>query len=58
MPFESEKQRRFMWAQHPEIAKKWAHGEHSTSGKKGHKMPSGSVEKKAMKGLKDLKKDG
>lgn len=23
MPFRSEKQRRFMWAEHPEIAKKW-----------------------------------
>lgn len=25
MPFRSESQRRFMWAKHPEIAKKWAH---------------------------------
>jgi hypothetical protein len=25
MPFKSEAQRRFMWAKHPEIAKKWAH---------------------------------
>ena len=24
MPFKSEKQRRFMWAKHPEIAKRWA----------------------------------
>ena len=24
MPFKSEKQRRFMWAEHPEIARKWA----------------------------------
>lgn len=24
MPFKSEKQRRFMWAQHPEIAQRWA----------------------------------
>lgn len=23
MPFKSEKQRRFMWAKHPEIAKEW-----------------------------------
>jgi len=38
MPFKSEKQRRFLWSQHPEIAEKWAHGEHSTKGK-GHKMP-------------------
>jgi hypothetical protein len=25
MPFKSEKQRRFLWAEHPEIAKRWAH---------------------------------
>lgn len=25
MPFQSESQRRFLWARHPEIAKKWAH---------------------------------
>lgn len=25
MPFKSEKQRRFMWAKHPEIARRWAH---------------------------------
>jgi len=25
MPFQSEKQRRFMWAEHPEIAHRWAH---------------------------------
>lgn len=24
-PFASEKQRRYMWAKHPKIAKKWAH---------------------------------
>jgi len=24
MPFQSEKQRRFLWAEHPEIAKRWA----------------------------------
>jgi len=23
MPFKSERQRRFLWARHPEIAKKW-----------------------------------
>ena len=32
MPFQSENQRRFMWAKHPEIAKKWAHGKHSKDG--------------------------
>jgi len=25
MPFKSEDQRRFLWANHPQIAKKWAH---------------------------------
>jgi hypothetical protein len=24
MPFESEKQRKFLWAKHPEIAKRWS----------------------------------
>lgn len=44
MPFRSEQQRRFMWSQHPDIAEKWAHGEHST--KDGaHKMPRGSKRK-------------
>lgn len=33
MPFKSEKQRRFMWANHPDIARKWAHGKHSAKGK-------------------------
>lgn len=38
--FESEKQRRYMWSEHPEIAKKWAHGQHSSEGP-DHKMPAG-----------------
>lgn len=25
MPYQSEKQRRFMYAKHPDIAKKWEH---------------------------------
>lgn len=25
MPFRSEKQRRFLWAKHPDVAKRWAH---------------------------------
>lgn len=37
MPFSSEAQRRFMWANHPDIADKWAHGEHSR--KSNHRMP-------------------
>jgi hypothetical protein len=39
MPFVSEKQRRFMHMAHPDIADRWEHGEHSTKGRKGHKMP-------------------
>ena len=27
MPFESEKQRRYMWAKHPKIARRWANEE-------------------------------
>jgi hypothetical protein len=37
MPFKSENQRRFMWANHPDIAEKWAHGQHSA--KSNHRMP-------------------
>ena len=40
MPYASEKQRRYMWSQHPEIAEKWA--------EKGH----GYVKAKKKKGLK------
>lgn len=29
MPFQSEKQRKFMWANHPEIAQRWADEEKS-----------------------------
>jgi len=25
MPFKSERQRKYMWAKHPKIAKRWAH---------------------------------
>ena len=32
MPFKSEKQRRFLWAEHPDIAKRWAH-EYPNQGK-------------------------
>lgn len=34
MPFQSEAQRRFLWANHPEIAKAWSHGRSSVTGKK------------------------
>lgn len=41
MPFKSENQRRYMWANHPDIAEKWAHGEHSTTSRH-HRMPKRS----------------
>lgn len=49
MPFKSEKQRRFLWAEHPDIAKRWAH-EYPDSNKKlpmyaHHDKPSDSKEK-------------
>jgi len=34
MPFQSESQRRLMWAKHPSIAEAWAHGRSSKTGKK------------------------
>ena len=36
MPFRSEEQRRFMWAKHPEIAKRWTkeHGSKIVPNKK------------------------
>jgi len=49
MPFESEAQRRFMWAKHPRIAKRWAHeypGQHDLpkhKHKKKHEKKSSEV---------------
>jgi hypothetical protein len=28
MPFKSEKQERYLWSEHPEIARKWANEQH------------------------------
>lgn len=52
MPFKSEKQRRFMWAQHPDIAKKWAHSSDEERPKKS-KSKDDSPE---MRGLKKARK--
>jgi len=38
-PFVSEEQRRYLWQNEPEIAKAWAHGKHTSSKRKGQKMP-------------------
>jgi hypothetical protein len=37
MPFKSEKQRRYMWKYHPEIAKRWAEKYGSKIAPKKHK---------------------
>lgn len=29
-PFKSERQRRYLWAKVPRVAKAWAHGKHTT----------------------------
>lgn len=50
MPFKSEAQRKMMWSQHPEIAKKWAHGQHSTD--------HGPAVKRRLKNLGKKKKGG
>lgn len=34
MPFQSEAQRRFMWSRHPDIARSWAAGKSSVTGRK------------------------
>ena len=49
MPYASEKQRKFMWSQHPEIAKKW-----EKSGK-GY-VKGGSYESKTVALAKSMKK--
>ena len=47
MPFKSEKQRRFMWAKHPEIARRWAEEYGSKIAKKHKKKHSKKVTAKA-----------
>jgi len=37
MPFKSEKQRRYLWANEPDIAEAWSHGKSSVTGKKERK---------------------
>ena len=49
MPFKSESQRRFLWAKHPEIAKKWA--DKYPESNKGLPKHAG---KAALKGLKKV----
>lgn len=42
MPFRSQKQRRFLWAKHPEIAKEWTE-------KYGSKIKKGKLRSKIKK---------
>lgn len=61
MPFSSEQQRKFMWARHPEIAKKWAHGQHSSGAPiaPGEKSKvSGDAVKRRLQNLHKKKKKG
>lgn len=44
MPFKSEKQRRFLYAKHPEIAKRWSEEE----GDVAHPPPEKRVRKEAI----------
>jgi hypothetical protein len=46
MPFKSEKQRRYLWKNHPEIAKRW------------NKEYGGSIQKAAKKRLKNETEHG
>lgn len=46
MPFRSEKQRRYLYATHPDIARRWA-----------HEYP-GAVKRKVKVGYKKVKKNG
>jgi len=46
MPFKSEKQRKYLYSQKPEVAKKFA----KDSKKKTHKMPNGRIMKGAKHG--------
>ena len=41
MPFKSEKQRRYLWANDPKIAHAWAHGKSSVTGKKESRSQQG-----------------
>lgn len=60
MPFKSEKQRRYLWANEPEIARKWAKnykdGGYVPPGY--HLMPDGSIMPDAVHTVKNYKDGG
>jgi hypothetical protein len=41
VPFKSESQRRYLWANEPKIAEAWAHGKSSVTGKREGKRQQG-----------------
>lgn len=51
MPFRSEKQRRFMWARHPEIARKWAHEDSIPGGKGDEASPHDFDPREVLMGI-------
>ena len=49
MPFQSESQRRFLWANHPDIAKRWAHEYPGrNSGLPAHVKPRGTAKRRGL----------
>lgn len=50
MPYVSDKQRAFMWSQHPEIARKWAKEGHGYVKGKGSYDRTTVVEARKQKG--------
>lgn len=49
MPFKSENQRRYLWANRPDIAEAWAHGKSSVTGKKESPSQQGKRKSKRHK---------
>jgi hypothetical protein len=49
MPFRSEKQRRYMWARHPEIAERWTKEYGSKPKPKGKRKPQATKAKRRGK---------
>lgn len=58
MPFASEKQRKYMWARHPEIARKWTKEHGSTPKKKEASMLSETMVTSLLDELGKLKEAG
>ncbi len=49
MPFQSEKQRRFMHAEHHDIAHAWEHGKSSVTGRKEKRRKKGGRKHRGRK---------